>query len=390
MDHLVQHIESLIFTSQSPITVGEIRNCLKDSFDTKFKKGPIEKALASLKEKYQEEHFSFELVEIAGGFQFLTKTSYHNTIGTYLKQKTKKRLSKAALETLSIIAYKQPVVKSEMEKIRGVSCDYAVQKLLEKELVAIVGRGDGPGKPLQYGTSSKFMDYFGLKNIEDLPQPKDFREPDNEIGEKAPIDEDTAEKNHSTSDPAALRAKVAANLDKAAAEQKRKANEALVTDISVAIAITGIIIDGGNLAKAVLLPPAIEQNAIEQNEEKAIEEKAIEQKAIEENAIEENAIEENAIEENAIEENAIENIENSATDITPDSNIKTTPENKVITSEIDQNTISEETIHKFRPTTTPLNPSNNIDAAHRKEEPSEEELQENSTDPTPDIGKKKA
>ena len=302
-----------------------------------------------------------------------------------------------------------------MEKIRGVSCDYAVQKLLEKELVAIVGRGDGPGKPLQYGTSSKFMDYFGLKNIEDLPQPKDFREPDNEIGEKAPIDEDTAEKNHSTSDPAALRAKVAANLDKAAAEQKKRANESLVTDISVAIAITGIIVDGGNLAKAVLLPPTIEENAIEENaieenaieenaieenaieqnaiEQNAIEQNAIEQNAIEENAIEENAIEENeenAIEENAIEENAIENIENSATDITPDSNIKTTPENKVITPEIDQNTISEETIHKFRPTTTPLNPSNNIDAAHRKEEPSEEELQENSTDPTPDIGKKKA
>ena len=357
MDHLAQHIESLIFTSQSPITVGEIRNCLKDSFDTKFKKGPIEKALASLKEKYQEEHFSFELVEIAGGFQFLTKTSYHNTIGTYLKQKTKKRLSKAALETLSIIAYKQPVVKSEMEKIRGVSCDYAVQKLLEKELVAIVGRGDGPGKPLQYGTSSKFMDYFGLKNIEDLPQPKDFREPDNEIGEKAPIDEDSIERDHSTSDPAALRAKVAANLDKAAAEQKKRANEALITDISVAVAMTGIIADGGDLTKAVLLPPVIE-------------------------------------------EDTIENIETSGSGIKLDSSAKKEVENKetTVTPEADQNNISEETVNKFIPT-TPLK-SSNIDAVHTNEEVVQEVAvaveiieefvsEENSIDPISNIDLKK-
>ena len=190
MDHLVQHIESLIFTAESPISFAEIKACLQESFDTKFKKPALTKAIGQLIEKYQQEDFSFELVEIAGGYQFLTKASYHTTVGVYLKQTTKKRLSRAALETLSIIAYKQPVAKSEMEKIRGVSCDYSVQKLLEKELVAIVGRSEGPGKPLLYGTSEKFMDYFGLKSITDLPKPKDFKEPDNEIGEKAPIDED--------------------------------------------------------------------------------------------------------------------------------------------------------------------------------------------------------
>ena len=190
MDHLVQHIESLIFTAESPIAFAEIRSCLQTSFDIKIKKPPIQKALDHLKEKYQQEEFSFELVEIGGGYQFLTKAAFHNTVGVYLKQTTKKRLSKAALETLSIIAYKQPVPKSEMEKIRGVSCDYSVQKLLEKELITILGRADGPGKPLLYGTSEKFMDYFGLKDIDALPKPKDFKEPDNEIGEKAPIDED--------------------------------------------------------------------------------------------------------------------------------------------------------------------------------------------------------
>jgi len=152
----------------------------------------LEKAIEELKNKYQATQFSFEFLEIAGGFQFLTKPAFHNSVGTLLRQNNKRRLSRAALETLSIIAYKQPVPKSEMEKIRGVSCDYSVQKLLEKELVAIIGRSDAPGRPLLYGTSEKFMDYFGLKSLADMPKPKDFKDPDNEIGEQAPIDETAA------------------------------------------------------------------------------------------------------------------------------------------------------------------------------------------------------
>ena len=121
-----------------------------------------------------------------------TGGAFHAIIGTFLKQKTRRRLSRAAMETLSIIAYKQPVTKTEMEKIRGVSCDYSLQKLLEKDLVSITGRSDGPGRPLLYGTSEKFMDYFGLKSLKDLPQPKDFKTPDNSIGEQAPIEEITS------------------------------------------------------------------------------------------------------------------------------------------------------------------------------------------------------
>jgi len=191
MDQLAQHIESIVFVSEAPISFKEIKSCLEETFETKFKKPALEKAIEELKVKYQETHFSFEFLEIAGGFQFLTKPAFHNSVGTLLRQNNKRRLSRAALETLSIIAYKQPVPKSEMEKIRGVSCDYSVQKLLEKELVAIVGRSDAPGRPLLYGTSDKFMDYFGLKSLEDMPKPKDFKDPDNEIGEQAPIDETT-------------------------------------------------------------------------------------------------------------------------------------------------------------------------------------------------------
>lgn len=192
MDQLAQHIESIVFVSESPISFKEIKSCLEETFEAKFKKPALEKAIDELKAKYQEAQYSFEFLEIAGGFQFLTKPAFHNSVGTLLRQNNKRRLSKAALETLSIIAYKQPVVKSEMEKIRGVSCDYSVQKLLEKELITMVGRSEAPGRPLLYGTSEKFMDYFGLKSLDEMPKPKDFRDPDSEIGEQAPIDESVA------------------------------------------------------------------------------------------------------------------------------------------------------------------------------------------------------
>lgn len=193
MEYFAQHIESLIFVAESPISLKEIRSCLTEAFGLKFAEQEILKAIDQLKARYAQDEFSFELVEIADGYQFLSKGSYHQTVGVYLRQTMRRRLSRSAIETLSIIAYKQPVTKGEMERIRGVSCDYSVQKLLEKELVSIVGRSEGPGRPLLYGTSPKFMDYFGLKNIEDLPKPKDFKKPESEIGEQAPIEEEIKE-----------------------------------------------------------------------------------------------------------------------------------------------------------------------------------------------------
>lgn len=189
MKHLAQHIESLIFTADAPIPMSDIRSCLEESFGLEFHQEELEKAIQSLIERYQDEAYSFELVEIAEGYQFLSKGAYHNTVGTLLKQRTRKRLSRAALETLAIVAYKQPISKTDIEKIRGVNSDYAIQKLLEKELVSIVGRSEGPGKPLLYGAGDKFMNYFGLKSIKDLPQPKEFKDPDNLIGEPEDIEE---------------------------------------------------------------------------------------------------------------------------------------------------------------------------------------------------------
>lgn len=189
MEYLSQHIESIIFGTEHPVTFKEIHNCLNEAFETEFKKEDLLEAIEAVKERFSDDAYSFEVVQVSGGYQFMSKGVYHNTIGTYLRQSTKKRLSRAAIETLSIIAYKQPVSKPEMERIRGVSCDYSCQKLLEKELITIVGRSDGPGKPLLYGTTLKFMEYFGINSLDDMPKPKDFREVENTIGEKAPIEE---------------------------------------------------------------------------------------------------------------------------------------------------------------------------------------------------------
>ena len=186
MDFLGNHIEALIFCAPKAIKTEDIQACLSEMFETEVPLGDIEKAIEALLEKYSSEDYSFEIVKSGGGYQFLTKPAYQASIGILLKQQSKRRLSASAMETLSIIAYKQPVTKSEIEQIRGVNCDYTVQKLLEKELVEIKGKSEGVGRPLLYGTSERFMDYFGINDLKELPTPKDFATPENEIGESEP------------------------------------------------------------------------------------------------------------------------------------------------------------------------------------------------------------
>lgn len=182
MQHLDRHIEALIFASELPIPLADIKACLEAVLETQVQDEDLVHAIKRLQERYTGEEYAFEPIATGGGFQFLTKPAFHHVVGQYLKQNAKKRLSQAALETLSIIAYKQPVSKGEIEQIRGVNCDYSIQKLLEKELVEITGRSEGPGRPLLYGTSPKFMNYFGINSLGDLPKPKDFKEPDSEVG----------------------------------------------------------------------------------------------------------------------------------------------------------------------------------------------------------------
>jgi segregation and condensation protein B len=183
------HIEALIFASPQAVSIADIKLVLEEAMQTEVSEADIRASIETLKNQYQAEQFSFELLEIAGGYQFLTKGAFHHTIAVHLKQTTRKRLSQAALETLAIVAYKQPVSKSELEDIRGVNCDYALQKLLEKELVFITGRSEGPGRPLLYATTEKFMDYFGINSLTDLPKPKDFKEVENAVGEAPTAEE---------------------------------------------------------------------------------------------------------------------------------------------------------------------------------------------------------
>ncbi len=189
LEKLQLHIESLIFVANSPIKISEIKSTLDTCFETSIKSEDIREQIELLQKKYESDDFSIQVVEINSGYQFLTKGAYHNSVGQFLKHLNKKKLSKSALETLSIVAYKQPVTKSDIEQIRGVNCDYAIQKLLEKELVEIKGRSEGPGRPLLYSTGHKFMDYFGLKSIKDLPKLRDLQTTENAIGEPAPIEE---------------------------------------------------------------------------------------------------------------------------------------------------------------------------------------------------------
>ncbi len=174
LSQIIPHIEALIFASEKPLTSLDLVELLNNALgfiDDRATLDQVEASVEGIREKYSAEFYAFELKQSGGGWQFLTKKEFHKTVAQLNGDKFLKRLSNAALETLAIIAYKQPVTKSEIESIRGVNCDYAVQKLLEKDLVIIAGRNEeAVGKPLIYTTSKSFMDYFGINSTNDLPK----------------------------------------------------------------------------------------------------------------------------------------------------------------------------------------------------------------------------
>jgi segregation and condensation protein B len=177
ISEIIPHIEVLIFASEKPLTSLDIVELINNTFgflEERISLDQVDAAVNGIKEKYDSEFYPFEVKESGGGWQFLTKKDFHQTIAQLNGDKFLKRLSNAALETLAIIAYKQPITKGEIESIRGVNTDYSIQKLLEKELILISGRSENmPGKPLLYVTSKTFMDYFGINSAEDLPKIKE-------------------------------------------------------------------------------------------------------------------------------------------------------------------------------------------------------------------------
>ncbi|WP_036679491.1 SMC-Scp complex subunit ScpB [Daejeonella oryzae] len=175
-------IEALIFSSDKGISGEEIFRVLSATEEKGFSIESIEQAIENIRLLYNEMNLAIELVFFNSGYQFLTRKEYFTVINQLHIQRSKKKLSQAALETLAIIAYKQPITKLEIEQIRGVNCDYTIQKLLDKELIMIQGKSTAVGRPILYGMSSLFMDYFGINSSSQLPLLKDILNENNEIG----------------------------------------------------------------------------------------------------------------------------------------------------------------------------------------------------------------
>jgi len=172
-------VEVLIFSSDRPLSLKQMKDIINEE---KQETGltsdirNIEKAVNELQEKYSSGEYSFSLVRVAGAYRFATRRNFAVWLAKLNKEKLKRKLSQSALETLAIIAYRQPITKSEIEAVRGVNVDYIIGALLEKDLITIRGRAEVVGRPMLYGTTDTLLEYFGINSIEDLPPLKAIEE----------------------------------------------------------------------------------------------------------------------------------------------------------------------------------------------------------------------
>jgi segregation and condensation protein B len=168
MEEIKNIIESLLLVAAEPLTIDHMNNIL-----TQAGKKEIQKALSKLSEEYEARKGGFFLREVAGGYQIRTRPEYREWIKRLIQPKAL-RLSKAALETLAIIAYKQPIIRSDIEHLRGVNCGGILRMLLERKLIRILGKKEIPGRPLIYATTKQFLEVFDLKDLKDLPTPEEI------------------------------------------------------------------------------------------------------------------------------------------------------------------------------------------------------------------------
>jgi segregation and condensation protein B len=168
-NNLKSAIEALIFASEKPITLEQIKKVLAD-----LDALSINKIIAELKADYQTQNRGLRVVEIAGGFQMTTSSNFAPFLKKLFKNRYSDKLSKPALESLAIIAYKQPLTKSEIESLRNVNVDGVIKSLIDKNLIRICGRKKIPGRPYVFGTTREFLEHFGLKSLQDLPKIEDF------------------------------------------------------------------------------------------------------------------------------------------------------------------------------------------------------------------------
>jgi len=168
-EHAKRIIEALLFATESPVTPERLRETLGESAGS-----AVEELVRELKADYAQSQRSLTIVEVAGGYQMATDPAYAPWIKKFYGKVRQEKLSRPALETLAIVAYKQPVTTPEIEAIRGVDVSGVLQSLLEKGLVKILGRKDAPGRPMLYGTTKEFLQYFGLNSLSDLPKTEEL------------------------------------------------------------------------------------------------------------------------------------------------------------------------------------------------------------------------
>ena len=178
-------IEALLFISGSPLSVDRLKGIFEDAT-----KQQIQAGLTALREEYESRDTCLQLAEVAGGYQMVTQPEYSGWIRKFKSVKVSTKLSRPALETMAIIAYRQPITRMEVEAIRGVNIGGIIRNLMERRLVKIVGKKDVPGKPMMYGTTTEFLQYFGLKDLSSLPTLKEFKELEagEEVMEQVPDD----------------------------------------------------------------------------------------------------------------------------------------------------------------------------------------------------------
>lgn len=176
-----QILEALLFATDEPLSVRQILEIFGE-FESgelpqrRINEQVILETIEQLNKEYGESGRSMHIVKVAGGYQFATLSHFATWLGKMLKEKSKRRLSVSALESLAVIAYKQPVTKPEIESIRGVNADYVIRSLMERNMITIVGRAATPGRPLLYGTTRDFLKHFGLNDLSELPKPREIEE----------------------------------------------------------------------------------------------------------------------------------------------------------------------------------------------------------------------
>ncbi|MBO6522487.1 MAG: SMC-Scp complex subunit ScpB [Balneolaceae bacterium] len=170
-------IEALIFASDEPISGEKIRSIIVENEEQiEIDEGTVANFVEKLNQRYDENGLSFRIELLAGGYTFVTQSKYHYWLSVFQHENAFRKLSQSAIESLAIVAYRQPITKPEVDQIRGVDSGYIIRQLMEKALIEVSGRADSPGKPLLYRTTKHFLRHFGLNSVQDLPKPREIEE----------------------------------------------------------------------------------------------------------------------------------------------------------------------------------------------------------------------